>query len=444
MTRLKAMALTLASVVAAVAVLVSIDTGRSTRGEVTSWDIELVDPKAVESMPGSDDRLQLFERRSVGRPPSAPDQQLLARLLMERAAESGDDSLFVAAEQEYRRALTMAPGNVASQLGLASAMAAQHQFRPALELIEGVLASHPDNLDALAAVGDAYLSLGRYEEAVAAHEKLASLLPAAPANARLAHLEELYGNPEQARRILETAALEMHRSDALADDLAWYLIRLADLYFQLGDLEASARHAEVAFEVSERTFIALGQLARARAAQGRIDEAITTSEHLIQQQRHPELLGQLGDLYALAGRQQQAAALYEQVIGLAATAGPVEDRPLAKFLADHNLDPEQALLRAARDLELRPDVEAHDLYAWTLYRNGRFETAAEAIERALRLGTRRAEFYYHAGMIYGALGDIDRSISFLEEALAINPRFDPLHAPLAREHLEAQRAANTG
>lgn len=441
MKRFRAAALALASVAVAVVVFASLDTGSRDGADVTSWDLELIDPAAVKSMPGAAARLELFERRSVGRPPSAPDQLLLGSLLMREAGESGDDTLFEVAEREYRKALAMDPDRPANQLGLASALAAQHEFTPAIELIEAALALEPDNLDGLAAAGDAYLSLGRYNDAAAAHQNLARLVSAPAATARLAHLEELHGKPLRALEMLEAAALEMHLSDALADDLAWYLVRLAELHFQLGDLEASARHAEVAFEVSPRSFFALGQLARARASQGRVEEAIEVAERLVEQQPHPELLGQLGDLYTLASRHAEATSLYETVIGMAETAGAVEDRPLAKFFADHDVEPQQALLRARRDVELRPDIEAHDLHAWALYRNGRFEDAAEAIEQALRLGTRRAEFYYHAGMIYAALGNANRSISLLQEALAINPGFDPLHAPSARQHLEAQRAA---
>ncbi len=441
MTRLRAAALALASVAVAVVVVATVDIDSSSRPVATTWSVDLVDPSTVKAMPAAIDRVALFQQRSIGRPPSATDQRLLGSLLLQQALESGDDGLFEAVEKEYRAALAMAPDDPANQLGLASALAAQHRFGAAAELIEGVLELQPDNVEALAAMGDAYLSLGRYAEAATAHEMLARLLPAPAAIARLAHLEELYGNPKQALALLETAALEVHLSDALADDLAWYLTRLAELHFQLGNLEESARHAEVAFRVSERTFFALGQLARARASQGRIDEAIAVSERLVEQQAHPELLGQLGDLYALAGRQNEATALYDRVLALAPTADPVEDRPLSRFLADHDLQPDQALLRAERDVELRPDIEAHDLHAWALYRNGRFEAAAEAIERALRLGTRRADFLYHAGLIYGALGDVDRSMAYLQDALAINPQFDPLQASLAREHLEVQRAA---
>ncbi len=442
MSGLKAAALALLTVGVAAMLFSARPALRTAPTDATTWNVELVDATAVEALPPTDAGIAAFRARVEEHPGSAPDHVTLGRLYLRRAAESGDDALYAEAERTYRRAFTLVPDNPSARLGLASALAAQHQFSLGLELIEPILEQDPENRQALMAAGDAYVALGRYAEAATAHEASADLQSGPPATARLAQLEELHGNVDEALALFEFAALEALQLDALADDLAWYLTRLADSYFHVGNYDASARHAEVAYAVSQRQHPALALLARARAAQGRYDEAIEAGERLVAAMPHPELIGQLGDLYAATGRIAEAEQQYQRVIALSITAGPVEDRPLARFLADHDLQPEQALLRAERDVELRPNIEAHDLHAWALYRNGRFEAAAEAIERALRLGTRRADFYYHAGMIYGALGDVDRSISFLQEALAINPGFDPLQAPLAREHLETQRAAH--
>jgi hypothetical protein len=60
----------------------------------------------------------------------------------------------------------------------------------------------------------------------------------------------------------------------------------------------------------------------------------------------------------------------------------------------------------------------------------------------MKLGTREARFYYHAGMIAQARGDLVTAEQYLREALAINPHFDVQQAGLAQEilsNLVAQR-----
>ena len=66
-------------------------------------------------------------------------------------------------------------------------------------------------------------------------------------------------------------------------------------------------------------------------------------------------------------------------------------------------------------------------------------TASERIftssVRALRLGTRDPYFFFHAGMIEKALGNVDGARAHLKTALEINPRFHPVLARQARAAL---------
>jgi hypothetical protein len=50
----------------------------------------------------------------------------------------------------------------------------------------------------------------------------------------------------------------------------------------------------------------------------------------------------------------------------------------------------------------------------------------------LRLGTRDARLFFHAGMIQLGLGERDAGKAYLGRALATNPHFHLLHADLAR------------
>jgi Flp pilus assembly protein TadD len=73
--------------------------------------------------------------------------------------------------------------------------------------------------------------------------------------------------------------------------------------------------------------------------------------------------------------------------------------------------------------------------AWALFKNGRVAEARAAITDALRLGTRDARLFFHAGLIHEASGDRARARDFLARALRTNPHFDVLQAAVARRAL---------
>ena len=84
---------------------------------------------------------------------------------------------------------------------------------------------------------------------------------------------------------------------------------------------------------------------------------------------------------------------------------------------------------------MRRDIYGADALAWTALKAGKVEEARAAIKEALRLGTKDARLFYHAGMIARAAGDAAAARDYLERALALNPQFDPLQARIARAAL---------
>ena len=106
------------------------------------------------------------------------------------------------------------------------------------------------------------------------------------------------------------------------------------------------------------------------------------------------------------------------------------------FYADHDLKPDEAYAGAAREYSVRRDVYGADALAWTALKAGRIAEAQAAIKEALRLGTKDARLLYHAGMIERAAGNTNGARDYLRRSLALNPQFDPLQAPIARNALE--------
>ena len=77
---------------------------------------------------------------------------------------------------------------------------------------------------------------------------------------------------------------------------------------------------------------------------------------------------------------------------------------------------------------------AEDTLAWGLFRTGRCEEARLHSAHALRLGTRDALLFFHRGMIERCLRSTSARAWF-ERALATNPHFSILWAPVARRAL---------
>jgi tetratricopeptide (TPR) repeat protein len=154
----------------------------------------------------------------------------------------------------------------------------------------------------------------------------------------------------------------------------------------------------------------------------------------------PETAIALGDLYTKLGRVDEAKRQYE-LVEFIERAGSIESgtysRNIALFWADHDVKLDEALTVARRERELRSDIYTSDALAWCLFKKGQLTEAKTAMDEALRLGTRDARLFYHAGMIEQGLGNRRDAVKHLQFALKINPSFDILQADTARQTLRA-------
>ena len=98
----------------------------------------------------------------------------------------------------------------------------------------------------------------------------------------------------------------------------------------------------------------------------------------------------------------------------------LHNRDLALFYADHDIKLDEALALAHKEFEVRHDIYTWDALAWALYKNGKYQEANDAMEHALRPGTRDALLFFHAGMIAGRSGQKSQAREKLQTALNIN------------------------
>jgi Flp pilus assembly protein TadD len=101
---------------------------------------------------------------------------------------------------------------------------------------------------------------------------------------------------------------------------------------------------------------------------------------------------------------------------------------MALLLADHG-DPKRALQHARRAAQARDDIYTCDALAWTLFKNGRYQKAWRASQRARRLGTRDATLLRHAALIAARVPGASREAArLLRQARALDPTIDKRRA----------------
>jgi tetratricopeptide (TPR) repeat protein len=376
----------------------------------------------------ADQSIEFFRRRTDVDPQDYLSLTSLAGAHIRKAREDGDHAAYERAEAALRRAIAIAPHHRAARVGLAVVSCARHRFAEGLRLAEELYRESPDDLEPLAVIGDARLELGRYDEADEAYRDLERRgpQPTAPAVlARLARMAELQGDPDRAVQLLALAADKQKQAHDFNTAGAWYAMRLGEVQLSQGRLDEAALQFESALRDHQRYPAALGLLAKVRAAQGRFDDAEDLYKRAIGIAPNLSLLIDLGDLYTKTGREFLARVNYDMVEKTARDATDF-DRELALFYCDHDRQLPKALELARRDLAARQDLYAYDALAWALYKNDRAEEAEAAITEALKLGTRDARLYYHAGMIAERLGKSEQAQAHLRRAREVNSHFSLL------------------
>jgi len=384
--------------------------------------------------------IRQFEERVKRDPLDGISSTILADLYLRQARQTGDLGAYEKADGALQHALQLQPGDPGASASKASLLYSEHRFTEALDLASSVYQKDSRFLQALVTVADAQMSLGRYADAEKTYQELSGKNSTPPLLARIAYLEFLKGNTEQAITLMLRATEQRRASDEASEGAAWYELRLGDLYLSAGRFEDANQHYQEALVKAtgyDRAMAEAG-LGNVLAAQGDLASAIAAYERAVRLHPQPSLLANLGDLYQKGGRLAEAQRQYEAVRLLAASAPLNESvymRELAVFLSDHDMELPRALDLARRDWAARQDIYGADTLAWALYKNGRVQEAADALQ-LIKYNTQDAKLYYHAGLIWKAHEDPARARDSLEKALAINPHFSILQADDARKVLD--------
>ncbi len=389
--------------------------------------------------------LRFFLERVRRDPEDTRSQNALADIYLRRVRETGNEDYLPLALQAARASLASvaAEQNTGGLGALALAEFANHDFAAARDHAEQLMTLHPQKSTPFAILGDACLELGEYERALAAFQKMEQLSENdASTETRLARLAVLQGETESARRHF-SAALALLRAlqTPPREPIAWCDWQLGDLAFGAGDYPTAERHYREGLAGAPEDFRILASLGRLAAARSDLAGAISYLEQAVRIAPAVDSMAALGDLYQLEGRTADATARYELVAQLGEHSSKVHGTPfnraLANFQANHDLNAEGAFALAKAEYAAgRHDIYGADALAWTALKANRLGEAQVAMREALKLGTRDARLFYHAGMIARAAGQRTDAARYLRQALDLNPGFDALQSPLARAALQ--------
>lgn len=355
--------------------------------------------------------------------------------LAQRLRDTTENRYYDLAGKAYTHALSLDPANIAAMNGMAWVTGGAHEFDKSIDWANKSIAANPSNADAFGILGDANLELGNYDEAFDNYQEMIDLRPDLSSWSRGAYLLWINGDTFRSANLMQQA---IRAGGAFAENTAWCRAKLATMDFHQGAFPAAAGVLAPSLKEKSRNPHVLLAAAQIAEATGEVDLAVQYYELLLAHVPNHDALVGLGDLHAVKGEMAEAEKYYQQVEALHTSGqatGLHDHTRMALFLADHDRNIVEAM-RLAEQHKLTHNVFEADALAWVYYKNGENKKALKAINLALSRNTPDSAMHYHAGMIQLRAGDTVTARNHLQTALALNPKFSVLQAPLAAKALE--------
>lgn len=387
--------------------------------------------------------LETLEAQVQERPGDWQAWAALGSEYVTEARVASDPANYPKAEAALSRSLAINGGieNWEAVAGQGALAAGRHDFATALRFAEQAQRVKPNSSFIAGIVVDSLTELGRYPEAAAAAQAMVDLKPNMPSYARVSYQRELRGDVAGAI----DAMLLARQAAGSAADQAFAEFYLGELEWNHGALEAAEAHFRTVLRLDPAAASAIAGLGKVKAARGDLPGAIDHYRDAVAVFPDPELLKELGDLYAVTGQDSQAGQAYadseRQNERQAANEVDVNlERALAS--ADRGVGLDRGLAAAEAEWALRHSVHVADALGWQLLVNGRPAEALAYADHALSIGTRNASFHFHRAEIHRALGNRTAALADYEQAIAINPHFSPLHEQRAKDALAELRGTS--
>lgn len=347
----------------------------------------------------------------------------LALALARRARETADTAYYKEAWTATERSLAAEPGNLAARRLQVWILLGQHEFQKAAEAGEALNKQVPDDVLTYGLLSDAYVELGKYEQAEKATQWMLDLRPGnVPGLTRGAHLRELFGDHTGAVEFMDTAY--NRTADNEVEDRAWILTQIAHVSLLTCRTDAAETLLTQALTLFPEYHYALARLAETRAQQGQPKEALALRRRHYAAAPHPENLFELGLALERAGETAEAMetlARFEEAARKEMEGWDNANNELIYFYADVAQRPTEALALAKKEEARKQDVRTLEALAWALHKNGQSAEAVPIVERALKIGVKHPVTFYRAGAILQAAGQTEGARRYLDQSLAACP-----------------------
>lgn len=356
----------------------------------------------------------------------------LAALFIQEARITGNYAYYdVAAMKHINDVLQKEPENFDALVYKSLIFLSQHHFAEGLATAQKAQQKNPYNAFVYGILVDGHVEMGDYRAAVENADKMVSIRPDLRSYSRVSYLREIHGDYPGAIEAMKMAVQAGAPGDEATE---WSRVQLGHLYENTGELKYAEMHYTISLDERPGYAYALAGLARIALAAKDYNKAITYYQRADSMINDYSFKEELIDVYAVAGRKDDAGVMSKQVIkemnknvereNADDSTGHYSDRELAFAYMRVN-DYDKALMHALQEYNRRPEnIDVNETVAWVYYLKGEHEKALPYLKTALKTNSKNPTLLCRAGLIYAKAGEKKKAVSAFSDALTRNPNID--------------------